>query len=117
LSVAAAEARAADIDSATATTRAAIIVAPSRRSRNWPWRRHRGHGFAGFLYEQGQGTVQDTTRPCAGSRTAADLGNAQAEFWVGDMYAKGYGVAKDRIEAVAGIACRLSMAKPSPSMP
>jgi hypothetical protein len=56
--------------------------------------------WLGFLYQEGQGTVQDYNEAMNRFRMAADLGDAQAAFYVGNMYANGYGVTKNAIEAV-----------------
>ena len=100
-------------------TRAAIIVAPSRRSRSWPMAATTvAMVWLGFLYEQGQGTVQDYDEAMRRFRTAADLGNAQAEF-CGRRHVRQriWRPPRTPSKPSAGIACRPSMARPSPSMP
>src|SRR5262245_58989130 len=56
--------------------------------------------WLGYLYQEGQGTIQDYSEAMNRFRMAADLGEPQAYYYVGRIYANGYGVPADAIEAV-----------------
>jgi len=62
-----------------------------------------GHAFAqsnlGFMYENGQGVIQDYKQAIPWYRKAAEQGHANAQYNLGLMYAKGQGVTQDNKQA------------------
>ncbi len=57
-------------------------------------------GSLGFMYEKGQGVVQDYAEAVKWYKLAAAQGNSLAQFRLGFMYGQGQGVVQDYAEAV-----------------
>ena len=51
------------------------------------------------MYDSGRGTAQDYGKALQGYRAAAEDGNSNAMFAIGNLYANGFGVGKDLHEA------------------
>jgi TPR repeat protein len=53
----------------------------------------------GYMYDRGEGVLQDYEQAVKWMRTAADHGDAFAQGEIGDMYMLGHGVPHDRVLA------------------
>jgi len=53
------------------------------------------------MYANGRGVARDDAQAVSWFRKAADQGNADAQYNLGELYAQGRGVAHDEAEAIA----------------